>query len=365
MTTKHKPISRLFGLTFALLATLFTFCYVFMSFTMNSVSAERNYGESAIVMDKTSGRVLYQKNAYEKKFMASTTKILTAITILEHCDPNAVVTVGSETVGIEGSSIYLEEGEQLSVKDLLYGLMLRSGNDAAETLAVFCSGDIKTFAELMNETANKIGALNSNFVNPHGLHDDNHYTTAYDLALITRYAMNNEIFREIVSCRFKEIPWTTRGYSRRLFNKNKMLSEVNGATGVKTGYTKNAGRCLVSSFLRDGMELICVVLNCPPMFEQSKKLLTDAFAKYKIRELVNADNIIDFIKKDGTEELCGLHIKDNVTLPLTDEEYENVKIVYDYPKELSTTTKKDEEIGSIKIYCRNNLIFSQKIYTLI
>lgn len=331
----------------------------------NSVFAETNHGESAIVIEKTSKRVLYEKNAYEKKFMASTTKILTAITILENCDPEAVVTVGQETVGVEGSSIYLEAGERLSVKDLLYGLMLRSGNDAAETLAVYCSKNIKSFSELMNATAKKIGATNSNFVNPHGLHDDKHYTTAHDLALIAGYAMNNEIFREIVSCKTKKIPCTTRNYDRILVNKNKMLKEFDGATGIKTGYTKNAGRCLVSSCLRDGMELICVVLNCPPMFEESERLLTESFSKYKLRKLVGADNVLGFIRKDGTKELCGVYTKTDVVLPMTDEEFDCHKIIYDYPQILANDCKKDEEIGLIKIYCQNNLIFSQKIYTLI
>ena len=370
MTTISKPLKRrgklLFKFFCVFLAGICIFCAKQSRLLdFEQVLAERNYGESAIVMERLSGRILCEKNAYDKKFMASTTKILTAVTVLENCDSDAVVTVGSETVGVEGSSIYLEAGEKLSVKDLLYGLMLRSGNDAAETLAVFCSGDIKSFAELMNVTAKKIGAKNSNFINPHGLHDDKHYTTAYDLALITRYAMGNEIFREIVSCKVKEIPWTTRNYNRKLVNKNKMLAEFEGATGVKTGFTKKAGRCLVSSCLRDGMELICVVLNCPPMFERSKNLLTEAFSEYSMRKLVSADNVLDFVKKKETDELCGLYIKNDILLPMTDEELKNYQIVYDYPKELSAETKKDDEIGSIKIYCQNNLIFSQKIYTLI
>ena len=153
---------------------------------------------SEIVMDANSKRILHQNNIHEKKFMASTTKILTAICVIENTDVDREITVSNKTIGVEGSSIYLEEGEKLTIKHLLYGLMLRSGNDCAETLAVNCSGSIKEFASLMNSTAKKIGANNSNFVNPHGLHDDNHYTTAYDLALISCYAMKNKTFREIV-----------------------------------------------------------------------------------------------------------------------------------------------------------------------
>lgn len=350
---------------FALLFSCFFGFFTASNGAKKVVLAERNHGESCVVIERDSGRILFAENAFDKKFMASTTKIVTAITVIENCDLNAVVTVKNETVGVEGSSIYLEAGEKLSVKDLLYGLMLRSGNDAAETLADYCGNGIENFVVMMNETARKVGATNSNFVNPHGLHNDNHYTTAYDMAIITAYALKNETFREIVSCRVKEIPWTTRGYNRRLVNKNKMLAEFEGATGVKTGFTKSAGRCLVSSCLRNGMELVCVVLNCPPMFEKSKKLLTAAFCDYKPRELVCADNVIGFVRRGNETEKIGVYIKSNIVLPMTDSEYENCKIEYEYPKFLDASVKKDEEIGSVKIYCENNLIFSQKIYTLI
>ena len=143
-----------------------------------------------------------------------------------------------------------------------------------------CSGSISEFANLMNITAKKIGAKDSNFINPHGLHDNNHYTTAYDLALISRYAMKNEDFRQIVGTKSVKIPHTKRDYDRHLINKNKMLNEFDGANGIKTGYTKKAGRCLVSSCFRNGLELICVVLNCPPMFERSKTLLNDSFSSF-------------------------------------------------------------------------------------
>ena len=219
---------------------------------ITSVNASNS---SEIVMELDSKRVVYSLNENQKMYMASTTKILTAITIIENCNLEDIVIVKKQTTGVEGSSIYLQEGEKLSVKDLLYGLMLRSGNDCALTLAVHCSGSSENFARLMNDSARKIGANNSNFVNPHGLHDDNHYTTAYDLALISCYAMKNERFREIVSTKTVEIPFTTQNYNRRLVNKNKMLNEFEGSTGIKTGYTKKAGRCLVSSCKRNG---ICI-----------------------------------------------------------------------------------------------------------
>lgn len=320
---------------------------------------------SEIVMELNSKRILYESNAYDKKYMASTTKILTAIVIIENCNLDDVVTVTKQSVGIEGSSIYLEEGEKLSVKDLLYGLMLRSGNDCAETLALHCSDSIEAFAELMNLTAKTIGAKNSNFVNPHGLHNDEHYTTAYDLALISCYAMKNNDFREIVSTKSVNIPFSTRDCNRHLVNKNKMLNEFDGSTGIKTGYTKKAGRCLVSSCKRNGMELICVVLNCPPMFERSKKLLNGCFSEYSEYKIVESDNIIDFIPLNDSKDTCGVYIKNDVILPLTEEERKNIEIVYDYNKILKKPIKKDDEIGRIKIYCKNNLIFEEKIYTIL
>ncbi len=320
---------------------------------------------SEIVMEINSNRVLYETNSHEKKYMASTTKILTAITIIENCNLDDVITVSKSTIGVEGSSIYLEEGEKITVKELLYGLMLRSGNDCALTLAVHCSGSAKDFANLMNDTAYKIGAKNSNFVNPHGLHDDNHYTTAYDLALISCYAMKNNTFREIVSTKSIEISFSTRNYNRFLKNKNKMLFEFEGSNGIKTGFTKKAGRCLVSSCYRDGLELICVVLNCPPMFERSKNLLSQSFNNYKNYKLIDKSNIIDFIPIENSNKKVGVVINNDIIVPLTKNEYKDVKIIYDIPNEIKIGTKTNEEIGFVKIYSQNNLIFTQKIYTII
>ena len=343
-------------------------CLTSTLITYSISNGEKGYAYnsvSEVVMEKDSLRVLYQSNATEKKFMASTTKILTAIVVIENCNMSDIITINKQTTGIEGSSIYLEPGEKLSVKDLLYGLMLRSGNDCAETLAVHCSGSISEFAKLMNETAKRIGAFNSNFVNPHGLHDDNHYTTAYDLALISCYAMKNQTFREIVSTKSIDIPFTTKNTIRRLINKNKMLNDYEGANGIKTGYTKKAGRCLVSSCKRGNLELICVVLNCPPMFERSKQLLNDCFMKFKSYKILDSNNIIDFIEVKDKSEKIPIEIKNDVYLPLTDNEFANLEIIYDYPKILDKNYEKGKEIGLISIYSQNNLIFSEKIYTIL
>ena len=352
-----------------LISAILCCCCFFIHTEKTPVSAfakDFNSGSSSeIVMEKTSNRILYGSNIHEKKYMASTTKILTAIVIIENCDLAETVTVSAKTVGVEGSSIYLEAGEKLSVKDLLYGLMLRSGNDCAETLAVHCSGSIEKFAALMNETAEKIGATESHFVNPHGLHDDNHYTTAYDLALISCYAMKNATFKEIVSTQKTRIPFTTRNTERVLINKNKMLKEFEGATGIKTGFTKKAGRCLVSSCERNGMELISVVLNCGPMFERSKTILQNGFDEYEMCNLIGSENIIDFIPVENSDTVCAAYIKNDVILPLSIDEKNSVEIVYELPETVKSTFAGESEIGLVKIYCLNNLIFTQKIYTIL
>lgn len=320
-----------------------------------------------IIMEVNSKRVLCSKNENVKKYMASTTKILTAITTIENIDLDEKVTVTGKTVGIEGSSIYLEAGEVLTVKDILYGLMLRSGNDCAETLALkvgeSLSGNRDTFISLMNKTAEKIGAKSSHFTNPHGLHDENHYTTAYDLALISAYAMQNDVFREIVGTKSVYIPFTTRNTRRFLKNKNKLLFNLEGATGIKTGFTKKAGRCLVSSKKVGDLELICVVLNCPPMFERSVALLDYYTNNYSNYKLIESDEIVGFADT-LTDDKCGLYVKNDVMLPLTKQEKEKIKIEYEYPDKI-VGIKKDTEVGTVKIFIENNLIFSEKIYTII
>ena len=240
---------------------------------------------SSVVMDAASGRVLGGSGYHTRGYPASTTKILTALVVLERTEPECVVTVPDEAVGVEGSSIYLRKGEKLTVEDLLYGLMLRSGNDAAVALALAAGGSIPRFAAMMNERAKACGAEDSNFVNPHGLHDDEHYTTALDLARITAEAYKNADFRRIVSTRSTVIG---EGESRRyLANKNKLLGTFEGANGVKTGYTKKSGRCLVGGAIREGMQLVGVVLDRYDMWAAMKELLTRAFDAYEMRDVLS------------------------------------------------------------------------------
>lgn len=247
------------------------------------------------------GNVLFEKSMHLKCEPASTTKICTAITVIDRCySLNREVIVPDCAVGVEGSSIYLEKGEKVKVIDLLYGLMLRSGNDCAVALAVLFGHSVEGFAKLMNETAVAAGAVNTNFANPHGLHDDLHYTTAYDLAKITAYAMKNPVFRKIVSTKRYEMSYNDKPYNRILYNKNKILNEYEGGDGVKTGYTKAAGRCLVSSATRGGKTVIAVVFDCYDMFPECKRLMTKAFERLGVSEIAAHENE-DEKKEDSLE----------------------------------------------------------------
>lgn len=237
--------------------------------------APLNAAKSSIVIDARNGNVLFSNNADERRGMASTTKIMTALTAIESCDPDTEFAMPAEAVGIEGSSVYLREGEPLTLRELLYCLMLESGNDAATAIAVCLSGSVEAFAEEMNLRAKELGLTNTHFANPHGLSDERHYTTARELAIITAEAMKYPLFREIVSTKSYSVRYCGTENGRRLTNHNKLLSGYDGANGVKTGYTSKDGRCLVSSAERNGMFIIAVTL-CDPFPTSTHKTLLDA-----------------------------------------------------------------------------------------
>jgi len=236
--------------------------------------------QKAILMDAQTGRTLYEKSADSRSLIASTTKIMTALIVCEQCNVLDRMRIPKEAVGIEGSSMYLKEGEVLTVQELLYGLMLHSGNDAAVALAIYCGGTVEGFAGLMNDKAYRLGLTGTHFENPNGLDSPGHYSTARDLAVLTAYAMRNPIFRQTVSTK------TVRIGERTLTNHNKLLWRVDGADGVKTGYTKAAGRILVSSATRDGRRLVAVTINDGNDWADHKALLEDGFSKYTLRTII-------------------------------------------------------------------------------
>ena len=297
---------------------------------------------SMITIEADSGRVLYESNSHKPLPMASTTKIITAITVIENCDINDEVKIDDSAIGVEGSSIYLQYGETLRVIDLLYGLMLQSGNDCAVALAVHTAGSIENFARMMNATAKKAGAENSNFTNPHGLHNDNHYTTAYDLAMISAYAMKNDIFKKIVVTKSYRMPYHGKDYDRVFSNKNKILFNFDGGNGIKTGFTKKAGRCLVASAERNGMMVISVVLNCPSMFEDCAALMEKAFNEYENSLIIEKNTEIARTNViNGELDTVALYCKKEFKYPLTKGEKSRLVIDINL-MEQTAPIKKDE-----------------------
>ena len=261
---------------------------VFLPVRANGVCAQKAY-----VLDAVSGRVLYEKNATEQSLIASTTKIMTALVVCEQCNVLDRMRIPKEAVGIEGSSMYLREGEVLTLQELLYGLMLSSGNDAAVALAIYCGGTVEGFAQLMNDKARNLGLSGTHFENPNGLDSPGHYSTAKDLAKLAAYAMENPIFAKTVSTKSLKIG------ERYLTNHNKLLWRVEGADGVKTGYTKAAGRILVSSAVRSGRRLIAVTIDDPDDWDDHAALLEEGFSRYSVQRVIRAGDTVDTLEVVG------------------------------------------------------------------
>lgn len=318
-------------------------CIPFNTYALE-ISAKR-----AVLFEPITGRVIFEKNKDETSGMASTTKIVTAITAIENGNLNDIVTVSKKAADVEGSSVWLEEGEKQTLENLLYGLMLSSGNDAAIAIAEHISKSTEKFALLMNETAKKAGAKNSSFKNPNGLDQEGHYTTAIDLAKITAYAMDNEIFRNIVSTGQKTIPWEGHEWDRTLKNHNKMLVLYDGADGVKTGFTKKCGRCLVSSAVRSGIRLIAVTLNAPNDWEDHTKMLDLGFDALKAETIFKQGSIVENIKITGAaQETLNVCAKQEIVVPVLAGDKTDIKI--NLPQSVNAPIKKNQSIGFAEVY---------------
>ncbi len=279
MNIRYKKI-----LVFVLVLLLVSSSFPLMTLATNfSVSAQ-----GAILMEQSSKRVLYGKNEHQQMRIASITKIMTAILAVESGKMDEKVTVSNNASGTEGSSLYLKPGEKISLEDLVYGLMLRSGNDAAVAIAEHVGGSLEGFVYLMNQKASEIGMEKTVFSNPHGLDDhEEHYSTAYDMALLTQYAMNNETYREISATKTYRAPQEGEEWDRIWQNKNRLLTQLyKYSTGGKTGYTKRAKRTLVSTASKDGVDLIAVTLNAPSDWHDHMNLFNWAFNTYKVKTLV-------------------------------------------------------------------------------
>lgn len=334
-------------------------------------------GETAVLIDAKSGMVLYNKSMDEQREPASTTKIITGLLAIENLDLDKVVTIDEETSFTEGSRIYLLEGEQITVRDLLYALFLESANDAAVALAKEMAGSIDDFAIMMNEKAIELGAKNTNFVNPHGLHAEGHLTTAYDMAMIAKAAMENETFRKYVTTYKHTIPATNMQDTRYLYNTNRLLydtktkvsangeirtAKYEGVTGIKTGYTSHAGGCLAASALRDGTELIAVVMKSTDSgrFGDSIALLDWGFENYKtVQTLKKGDKAGEIKVKGGAVKSISLVAEKDcyATVPIGGSAEDLTRVVK-AAEEIEAPVKKGQSVGTIDYFSEDVLVTS-------
>ncbi len=306
------------------------FCFVLfagMLYTMSAralaareVAGFRVEAQACALIDARSGRVLYQQNGDEPLPMASTTKVMTALLVLERGNLKDVVTIGAGASGIEGSSIYLEAGERLTVEQLLYGLLLRSGNDAALALAEHIGGSVENFVGMMNERARELGLQNTRFQNPHGLPAEDHYASAVDMGRIMAMAVAHEDFVRIATTKKTQIPWEGHPWNRVLTNKNRMLDDLEGCAGGKTGFTKEAGRCLVQAAERDGARLVSVVLNCPDWWNQTEKVLEYGFDSYREHVFMERGEWADDLATTGSPGAVGVVAGETLSVLVRDGE---------------------------------------------
>ncbi len=313
-------------------------------------SANSTSAASAVLIEQESGRVLFQQNADEERLIASITKIMTAVVALERGDLQAAYTVTAEDMA-EGSSMYLKPGDVLTLEELLYGLMLVSGNDAALAVAHCVSGSVEDFVAAMNETAQRLGMTHSHFQNPNGLDADGHYASARDMAALTAYALKKEAFRRIVSTASITIG------ERYLANHNKLLRLYEGCLGVKTGFTKAAGRTLVSAAERDGMTLVCVTLHDGDDWNDHMAMLDYGFAHYKLETAVPAGRVLaSVLVRNGTAASVPLVADGDLSYPLA--EGERLTVAAEVPLSISAPVVPGQAVGVARAYLNGEAVAS-------
>ena len=370
MFIKHffKKLLFIFFILFCIFS--FDIKYIFAS-EENSLNIN---ARSCVVLDRTSKKILYGKNEYNKVKMASTTKIMTATIILENCDLNKTVSVSKKAANTGGSRLGLKTNDKITIRDLLYGLLLVSGNDAAVCLAESCSGSVSDFAILMNKKAIELGLTNTHFETPHGLDSDNHYTTAYELALLSDYALNNPIFLNIVGTKTYTI--NINGNSKNLSNTNELLGNLSGVYGIKTGFTNGANRCLVTACKREDMDIICVVLGCDTKNFRSldsTKLINYSFDNF---EYINIENFLNeklsvwknenknyFNILKGISNNLDFSISNINTpiIPIKKDEISSLSVNFYIKKDIESPIYTDDIIGSYNVYTDSKIILEGNI----
>lgn len=330
----------------------------------NNVDEVKISSPSAIVIDSLSGRVLYEKDGYSQRKIASLTKVMTAIVVVENVKLDEVVTVKTGAGSIGGSTIGVKKGDEITVRALMYGMLMESGNDCAYALAEYVGGNIENFGVMMTEKAKEIGAKDSNFKNPHGLDVEGHYSTAYDMALITKYALNNKIINEIVGTNSITVQFgkTVKTFS----NTNRLLRTYSPADGVKTGFTNGANRCLIASASKDDLRVIAVVLGAETTdirFNDAKTLLDFSLDNYKMRDISKNMNWYIYIPVNkGKVDYYEKYITREMKVALTDEEYEKIYIKQTILPVINAPIYKGYNLGNIEMYVDNEKIYDESIY---
>ena len=332
-------------ITVLLFAMLSVYASATSKSTKSNIFTKNISAKAATLYEPTSKKIIYSKNGEERLPMASTTKIMTAMVVVDNCNTMETVIIGPESVGVEGSSAYLSEGDEYTVLELLYALMLQSANDAATALAYFVAGGISEFSEMMNRKANDLGLENTHFTNPHGLDAEDHYTTSNDLAIMSAELLENEILREIVSTYKKTFTYDER--TRTYINHNKLLRLYADAAGVKTGFTRRSGRCLVGAAERDGMTFISVTLDAPSDWSDHTALLDFAFDSYeKIQLTAKGDYLQNINVVGGDKESVYISAKENLEV-IKEKETTDIEEIISLPKYLIAPIKEGETVGRV------------------
>ncbi len=338
-------------------SALLVFIVTFSSccFTASSLSVS---AASAVLMVADTGEVIFEKNAYQRRGMASTTKIMTALLTAECATPDKVVVTTAEMVNVEGTSMGLKIGDKVTYHDLIYGMLLASGNDAANTAAISIDGSLSAFADRMNRRAAEIGMKDTKFVTPSGLDDENHFSTAYDMALLGCCALKNSVFLEACSTYSAKLCYGNEPYSRYLTNHNKLLKSFDGAIGIKTGFTKKSGRCLVSAAVRNGVMLVSVTLNAPNDWNDHKKMFEYGFERVKLKTF--DAKLPDLKIVGGDTETVSLSVLSELQIPsacdISEFEIQLCLKCFEY-----APICRGEPVGEVRICLDGKTVFSSAV----
>jgi len=343
------------------LKRIFILCLLLWLPTQMATSAPpKMNAESAILIDAKTGTILYEKNSHARSAPASTTKVLTAIIAIESGHLDDEVTVSLRAAGTAGSSMHLNPGQRISLRELVTGLLLRSGNDAAVAIAEHLAGSVENFVSIMNHKAELLDALDSHFANPHGLTVANHYSTAFDLAWIAKYALTNPIFATIVNTRETNIDWLDRRgkeHDQNLRNTNKLLWLLEEVDGVKTGTTSQAGPCLISSATRGNQQLIAVVLHDHSRWNDSMHLLNFGFTTYDLYEYANKDDILCAIPiEKGLSSMVDAIVNSQASLVVKTADYDSITVSIDLPEKIKAPVYQGQKIGELVFFVREQAV---------